>query len=70
MYVAAIPAAVAALAVLWLTREVTEITVVSSVVVLVLGGAVGLPLYMLAAHRMRVPEVSSIIGLVASRVGR
>ncbi|MEZ0074529.1 murein biosynthesis integral membrane protein MurJ [Planotetraspora sp. GP83] len=70
MYVAAIPAAVLALAVLWLTREITEITAFSSAVVLAVGGGLGLALYMLTAHRMRVPEVSSIIGLVTSRVGR
>ncbi|WP_204060367.1 murein biosynthesis integral membrane protein MurJ [Microbispora corallina] len=70
MYLAAIPGAAAALAVLWLAREVTDITAVSSAVVLAAGGGAGMLLYMLAAHRMRVPEVSSIIGLVASRVGR
>ncbi|XVQ85840.1 murein biosynthesis integral membrane protein MurJ [Microbispora siamensis] len=70
MYAAAIPAAALALAVLWLAREVTSITPVTSAVVLVVGGGAGLMLYMLAAHRLRVPEVRSIIGLVASRVGR
>ncbi|MBP2704662.1 murein biosynthesis integral membrane protein MurJ [Microbispora sp. RL4-1S] len=70
MYVAAIPAALAALAILWLTREVTEITAVSAAVVLAVGGGAGLLLYMITAQRMRVPEVTSIIGLVTSRVGR
>jgi putative peptidoglycan lipid II flippase len=70
MYVAAVPAAAVALGVLWLTREITDITVVSSVVILAAGGGAGLLLYMAAAHRLRVPEVSSIIGLVTSRVGR
>ncbi len=70
MYAAAIPAAALALAVLWLAREITPITAASSAVVLVVGGGAGLLLYMLAAHRLRVPEVRSIIGLVASRVGR
>lgn len=70
MCAAAIPAAALALGVLWLTREITSINAVSSVVVLAVGGGAGLLLYMLAAHRLRVPEVSSIIGLVASRVGR
>ncbi|MEU6409712.1 murein biosynthesis integral membrane protein MurJ [Microbispora sp. NPDC046933] len=70
MYAAAIPAAALALAVLWLAREVTSITALSSAVVLVVGGGAGLLLYMLAAHRLRVPEVRSIIGLVAGRVGR
>jgi putative peptidoglycan lipid II flippase len=70
MYVAAIPAAVVALAVLWLTREITPITALSAAVVLAAGGGFGLLLYLVTAHRMRVPEVSSIIGLVTSRVGR
>ncbi|GII52214.1 hypothetical protein Pth03_06030 [Planotetraspora thailandica] len=70
MYVAAIPAAVVALAVLWLAREIAPITALSSAVILAAGGGFGLLFYLLAAHRMRVPEVSSIIGLVTSRVGR
>jgi putative peptidoglycan lipid II flippase len=70
MYVAAIPAAVVALAILWLTREITPITALSSAIILAAGGGFGLLLYLLAAHRMRVTEVSSIIGLVTSRVGR
>ncbi|WP_204016914.1 murein biosynthesis integral membrane protein MurJ [Sphaerimonospora thailandensis] len=70
MFVAAIPASAVALAVLWLVREIAGITPVSSAVVLAVGGGAGLLLYLLTAHRMRVPEVGSIIGLVASRVGR
>ncbi|WP_182873245.1 murein biosynthesis integral membrane protein MurJ [Microbispora sp. H10670] len=70
MYAAAIPSAALALAVLWLARELTTITPVSSAVVLAVGGGAGLILYLLAAHRLRVPEVRSIIGLVAGRVGR
>ncbi|MEW9533678.1 murein biosynthesis integral membrane protein MurJ [Microbispora sp. NPDC049125] len=70
MYIAAVPAAFVALAILWLTREITHITPVSSAVVLAVGGGAGLLLYMAAAHRLRVPEVRSIIGLVAGRVGR
>ncbi|WP_055480354.1 murein biosynthesis integral membrane protein MurJ [Sphaerimonospora mesophila] len=70
MFVAAIPAAAVALAVLWVIREIVGINAVSSAVVLAVGGGAGLLLYLLAAHRLRVPEVGSIIGLVASRVGR
>jgi len=70
MFLAAIPAAAAALGVLWLVREVTEITVITAGIVLVAGGGLGLLLYVAIAHRMRVPEINSIIGLVASRVGR
>jgi putative peptidoglycan lipid II flippase len=55
---------------LWLTREITPITALSSAIILAAGGGFGLLLYLLAAHRMRVTEVSSIIGLVTSRVGR
>src|SRR5690606_1407823 len=70
MFAAAIPAAAVALAVLWAVRGLAGITAISSAVVLAVGGGAGLLLYLLAAHRLRVPEVGSIIGLVASRVGR
>ncbi|MFC6085564.1 murein biosynthesis integral membrane protein MurJ [Sphaerisporangium aureirubrum] len=70
MYVAAIPAAVVALIVLWGTTEVAGITPLSSAIMLLVGGGAGGLLYLLASHRMRIAEISSIIGLVAGRVGR
>lgn len=70
MFIAGIPGALVALFVLWLTRQFTEITALSSAIVLGGGGGLGILIYMVAAHRMRIPEVSSIIGLVAGRIKR
>ncbi|GAA1257767.1 hypothetical protein GCM10009677_05370 [Sphaerisporangium rubeum] len=70
MYVAAVPAAAVALAALWVTTELAGISPLSSAVMLVAGGAAGGLLYLLISHRMRIAEISSIIGLVAGRVGR
>ncbi|GAA2891482.1 hypothetical protein GCM10010517_55880 [Streptosporangium fragile] len=70
MYLAALPAAAVALGVLWLTEELTELNALSAAVMLAAGGGVGMVLYLAIAHRMRIPEVSSIVGMVAGRVGR
>ncbi|MBO3750280.1 murein biosynthesis integral membrane protein MurJ [Streptosporangiaceae bacterium NEAU-GS5] len=70
MYAAAIPGALVALLVLWLALKVTTMTPVSAFVILAAGGGLGLLAYGLTAHRMRVPEVNSIVGMVTSRVGR
>jgi putative peptidoglycan lipid II flippase len=70
MYAAAIPGAAIALAVLWITRQLFGLTVLSSAIMLVAGGGLGGILYLAIAHRMRIPEVRSIVGLVAGRVGR
>ncbi|WP_433248105.1 murein biosynthesis integral membrane protein MurJ [Streptosporangium sp. CA-135522] len=70
MYVAALPAAAVALAVLWVTQELTALTPLSAAIMLAAGGGLGMVLYLVIAHRMRIPEVSSIVGMVAGRVGR
>ncbi|MEV7966065.1 murein biosynthesis integral membrane protein MurJ [Sphaerisporangium sp. NPDC088356] len=70
MYVAAIPAAVIALVALWATKELAGVTPLSSTIMLVVGGGLGVLMYLVASHRMRIAEISSIIGLVAGRVGR
>ncbi|GLW12482.1 hypothetical protein Misp01_76100 [Microtetraspora sp. NBRC 13810] len=71
MYVAAIPSAAFALAVLWAAERFgSGLSVLTSLIVLVAGGGLGLALYLAVAHRMRIPEVHSIVGMVAGRVGR
>ena len=70
MYVAAVPAAAVALGVLWLTQELTDLNALSAAIMLAAGGGLGMVLYLVIAHRMRIPEVSSIVGMVAGRVGR
>ncbi|MER5644939.1 murein biosynthesis integral membrane protein MurJ [Streptosporangium sp. NPDC002524] len=70
MYVAALPPAALALGVLWLTQELTGLDALSAAIMLAAGGGLGMVLYLAIAHRMRIPEVSSIVGMVAGRVGR
>ncbi|MBG0826956.1 murein biosynthesis integral membrane protein MurJ [Planomonospora sp. ID67723] len=70
MYLASIPGAVAALGVLWLTREVADLTPLSAAAMLAAGGGLGLVLYLVVGQRMRIPEVSSVVGMVAGRVRR
>jgi putative peptidoglycan lipid II flippase len=70
MYLAALPAAVLAFGVVWGTTRVAGLTPLSSAVMLVLGGGPSLALYLAVAHRMRIPEVNSVVGMVARRVGR
>ncbi|MCG5215654.1 murein biosynthesis integral membrane protein MurJ [Streptosporangium sp. KLBMP 9127] len=68
MHLAAIPSAVFALGVLWVVERFAGLTVLSSLIMLAAGGGLGLLLYLAIAHRARIPEVSSIVGLVAGRV--
>ncbi len=70
MYVAALPAALLALGVLWLTQETTGLNALSAAVMLAAGGGLGMVLYLIIAHRMRIPEVSSVVEMVAGRVRR
>lgn len=70
MYLAALPAAALALGVLWVTQELTGLDALSAAIMLAAGGGLGMVLYLAIAHRMRIPEVSSIVGMVAGRVGR
>ncbi|MEV6979864.1 murein biosynthesis integral membrane protein MurJ [Sphaerisporangium sp. NPDC051017] len=70
MYIASIPAAVIALAALWVTKEIAGITPLSSAIMLIAGGGAGGLIYLVASQRMRIAEITSIIGLVAGRVGR
>jgi putative peptidoglycan lipid II flippase len=69
MYLASIPTAGLALAVLWVVERYAGVTVLSSLIMLVAGGGLGLLLYLGVAHKVRIPEVNSIVGLVAGRVG-
>ncbi|MEV4109974.1 murein biosynthesis integral membrane protein MurJ [Nonomuraea sp. NPDC049695] len=71
MYLAAMPTAAVALAAVWVVTGVfTGLGFVNSLIVLAVGGGLGLLLYLGVAHRMRIPEVNSIVGMVAGRVGR
>ncbi|MDH2425548.1 murein biosynthesis integral membrane protein MurJ [Sphaerisporangium sp. TRM90804] len=70
MYVAAVPAAAFALLALWATERLGGVSQVSSAIMLVAGGGVGGLVYLIVSQRMRIAEISSIIGLVAGRVGR
>ncbi|MFC4057062.1 murein biosynthesis integral membrane protein MurJ [Planomonospora corallina] len=70
MYTAALPGTLLALGVLWITQESVGLTPLGSVVMLAAGGGLGLALYLVIAHRMRIPEVSSIVGLVTGRARR
>ncbi|WP_235994674.1 murein biosynthesis integral membrane protein MurJ [Nonomuraea montanisoli] len=71
MYLAALPTAVLALVVVWLVQiAFGGLTFLTSVIILMVGGGVGMLLYLAVAHRMRIPEVNSIVGMVAGRLGR
>lgn len=70
MYVAALPTALFALGVLWLTQELAGLNALSATIMLAAGGGLGMVLYLAVAHRMRIPEVSSVVEMVASRVRR
>lgn len=71
IYFAALPTAVLALAAVWGVQQVFgEPTMVNSLITLAVGGGLGGALYLAVAHRMRIPEVNSIVGMVAGRVGR
>ncbi|SDL52906.1 putative peptidoglycan lipid II flippase [Nonomuraea maritima] len=71
MYLSALPTAVLALAAVWVVTEALDgLGFVNSLIVLASGGGLGMLLYLGVAHRMRIPEVNSIVGMVARRVGR
>ncbi|SEG78472.1 putative peptidoglycan lipid II flippase [Nonomuraea solani] len=71
MYLAAMPTAVLALAAVWVVTGVFGgLGFLNSLIVLAVGGGLGMLLYLGVAHRMRIPEVNSIVGMVARRVGR
>lgn len=71
MYLSALPTAVLALAVVFVATQVFDgLGFLNSLIVLAVGGGLGLLLYLAVAHRMRIPEVNSIVGMVAGRVGR
>ncbi|HEX4816566.1 MAG TPA: murein biosynthesis integral membrane protein MurJ [Nonomuraea sp.] len=70
-YLASLPTAVLALAAVWVvTQLLGGLDFVNSLIVLAAGGGLGVALYLGVAHRMRIPEVNSIVGMVARRVGR
>lgn len=71
MYIASLPMAVLALGTVWGVGQLLgELTMGSSLIILAVGGGLGGLLYLAVAHRMRIPEVNSIVGMVAGRVGR
>ncbi|MBB6346062.1 putative peptidoglycan lipid II flippase [Nonomuraea muscovyensis] len=71
MYLAALPTAALALASVWAVQMIFGgLGFVNSLIVLAVGGGLGMLLYLGVAHRMRIPEVNSIVGMVAGRVGR
>ncbi|WP_327088594.1 murein biosynthesis integral membrane protein MurJ [Nonomuraea sp. NBC_01738] len=71
MYIAALPTAVLALAAVWVAQELFgKLAFVNSLIILAVGGGLGMLLYLAVAHRMRIPEVNSLVGMVAGRVGR
>ncbi|MEU4548908.1 murein biosynthesis integral membrane protein MurJ [Nonomuraea dietziae] len=71
MYIAALPTAVLALGAVWGVQELFgALSLVNSLIILAVGGGLGGALYLVVAHRMRIPEVTSIVGMVAGRVGR
>lgn len=70
MYVAALPAALFALGVLWITQELTGLNALSAAIMLAAGGGLGMVLYLVVAHRMDIPEVRSVVEMVAGRVRR
>ncbi|MEV4217446.1 murein biosynthesis integral membrane protein MurJ [Nonomuraea sp. NPDC049725] len=71
MYLASLPTAVLALAAVWSMQEIFgRPDFLNSVITLAVGGGLGMLLYLAVAHRMRIPEVSSIVGMVAGRVRR
>ncbi|MFI6484488.1 murein biosynthesis integral membrane protein MurJ [Nonomuraea sp. NPDC050663] len=71
MYIAALPTAVLGLATVWASQQLFgSLTVLNSLIILAVGGGLGGLLYLTVAHRMRIPEVNSIVGMVAGRVGR
>jgi putative peptidoglycan lipid II flippase len=71
MYLSALPAAALALVAVWAVQDVFGgLTFLNSVIALAVGGGLGMLLYLGVAHRMRIPEINSIVGMVAGRVGR
>ncbi|HEY9524306.1 MAG TPA: murein biosynthesis integral membrane protein MurJ [Thermopolyspora sp.] len=70
MYVASVPSAAIALAVLWAAQDFAGMTVLTSAVILLAGGGLGGILYLAIANSMRIPEVSSIVGMIARRPSR
>ncbi|NRQ32699.1 murein biosynthesis integral membrane protein MurJ [Nonomuraea sp. NN258] len=71
MYLAALPTAALALASVWLVQEIFgRPGFLNSLITLAVGGGLGMLLYLGVAHKMRIPEVNSIVGMVAGRVGR
>lgn len=71
MYLAALPTAVLSLATVWGVQQLFGgLSLINSLIILTVGVVLGGALYLFIAHRMRIPEVNSIVGLVAGRVGR
>ncbi|MDA0633726.1 murein biosynthesis integral membrane protein MurJ [Nonomuraea sp. MCN248] len=71
MYLAALPTAALALASVWAVQEVFGgLGFLNSMIILTVGGGLGMLLYLWIAHRVRIPEVSSVVGMVAGRVRR
>ncbi|MFF0579395.1 murein biosynthesis integral membrane protein MurJ [Streptosporangium saharense] len=70
MYCAAIPGGLVALGMLWLTQALTDLTTLSAITMLVIGGGCSMALYLVIAHRMRIAQISSIVEGIAERMVR
>ncbi|GII60637.1 hypothetical protein Skr01_07220 [Sphaerisporangium krabiense] len=71
MYWSSLPGAVLALASVWIAQRLFGAPGFSNALIsLVVGGGLGMLLYLGIAHRVRICEVGSIVGLVAGRARR
>jgi len=70
MHAAALPAAVFALAVAFLVSLALSTGRVGAFVIVVIGGAGALMCYLAVARVLRITEVTGLIGMVRSRLGR
>ncbi|MEU9888254.1 lipid II flippase MurJ [Sphaerisporangium sp. NPDC051011] len=71
MYWSSLPAAVLALASVWAAQHLSGgLGFVSALAVLAVGGGLGMLLYLGIAHKTRIPEISSILGMVTGRAAR
>ncbi|GII89718.1 hypothetical protein Ssi03_77080 [Sphaerisporangium siamense] len=71
MYWCSLPGAVLALASLWIAQQLFRSPGFSNALLsLAVGGGLGMFLYLVIAHKARITEISSIIGLVTGRTRR
>jgi putative peptidoglycan lipid II flippase len=70
MHAAAVPAALFALIVSLLVTSVFSTAKVYAALIVVVGGAGALLIYVVAAKRLRVTEVTDLVGMVRARLRR